>query len=306
MVLTVVEGEPALGRCLEALASQIDPPEMEVIVPFDSTVSEVANLAERFLAFRFLDLGALSTKPSPLNEFDRHVLYDSRRAGGLCAATGALVAMVEDRGRPHQSWAREMVNLHGDPELAAVGGAIENEAAGAIRWAAFFCDFGRYQPPLSDKDPEYLSDINICYKRDALEAVRGLWEQRYQETVVNWALRDKGQVLNLSDRPRVIHNRGPMTLGSTLSERVHWGRTFAQTRCRELSRVGRLLWASATPLLPALLFFRLARQQVGKKSHLAEFAIATPAMILMLLFWSIGEFIGYCEGAGATEVPQVA
>src|SRR5689334_24073204 len=112
IIITVVEGGRALSRCLEALAKQTYPPSLEVIVPYDETISEVASLAERFPAILFMNLGALVDKRSARNAFTQHVLFDRRRAAGLGAAKGNLVAMIEDRVRPRSDWAASMMTLH--------------------------------------------------------------------------------------------------------------------------------------------------------------------------------------------------
>lgn len=121
VIVTVVDGGETLERCLESLSHQANPPVMEVIVPYDSSIAEVADLARRFPEFRFLDLGSLLAEPAR-DEYQRHVLYDRRRSGGLKEAKGHLVAMVEDRGRPRPDWARAMADLHASNSFAAVGG----------------------------------------------------------------------------------------------------------------------------------------------------------------------------------------
>ena len=297
VVVTVVEGDPALSGCLEALADQAAAPPMEVIVPYDDTVPEVASLAERFPHFHFTNLGAIAPD-SPRDAFEQHVLYERRRAAGLARATGSLVGLLEDRGCPRRDWARTMVELHEGTEFAAIGGAIENGGYGPVRWALFFCDYGRYQLPLADADAEYLTDINICYKREALESVRELWQESYREATVNWALRRRGYRLQLSPRPVVVERRRPLEFTAVARERMHWARGFGHVRGREAaSALQCLLWAAATPALPALLFVRHFRRQLAKQRNIREFITATPAMIALLHFWSLGEFIGYCEAA---------
>ena len=291
----MVEGDPALTRCLESLSRQVDPPAMEVIVPWDDSIPEVGRLAERFPEHRFLALGSLAEGDAPGHPYTAHLLYDRRRAAGLCAARGRLLAMLEDRGFPRPDWARAMVELHDRLPHAAIGGVIENAATGSLRWALFFCDFGRYQPPLEPGDPEYVSDINVCYKRQDLEAVRELWEHRYQEVTVNWALRRAGRGLHLSERPVVVHERRPASLRSMLVERIHWGRIFGQVRAREMSPWARLARAASTPLLPSLLFLRHLRRQLHKRRDLREFVAAIPATLTLLHFWSLGELLGYLE-----------
>ena len=303
VVVTVVEGEPALTRCLEALSQQDRAPSMEILVPYDDTVPEVVRLVERFPAVRFLDLGSISTGITQRSAFTDHRLYDIRRARGLRAATGKLVAILEDRGRPRADWARAMVDLHERTACAAIGGAIENGAGGLWRWAVFFCDFGRFQAPLADDNPEYLSDTNICYKRAALEATQELWRDRYQEPRVHWALRRQGMKLLLSDRPVTIQERGAVGIVPLLQERVHWARLFGQIRGREISRARCLLLAAATPLLPLLLFVRSLKRQIGKRRNVWEFSAAAPITVVLLHFWSLGEFLGYLDCALARSSP---
>jgi hypothetical protein len=297
VIVTVVDGTPALTLCLEALVCQLDPPSMEVIIPYDDTISEVGRLAERFPTIRFLDLGKIYHSKSTKNAFTPHTFFDRRRAAGLRAAKGRLLAMLEDRGRPQPDWARAMVDLHDATSYSAIGGAIENGASGALRWAVYFCDFGRFQPPIAEQDSEYLSDINICYKREALKSVRELWEHEYHEPTVNWALRRMGNHLHLSERPLVIQERSNIGFWSLVKERVHWGRTFGQIRGSETSSLGCALWAAACPLLPVLLFVRHFRRQIHKRRNIAQFVRAIPATVLLLCFWCVGEFVGYCRTA---------
>jgi hypothetical protein len=297
VVLTVVDGEPALTRSLLALRDQIDAPTLEIIVPYDDTIADVPALASRFPEVRFVDLGSLHPKGLVLNAYTQHAIYDRRRAGGLRAANGRLVAMLEDRGRPQPNWARAMVALHEETPCAAIGGAIENGAQGSVRWALFFCDFGRFEPPLDISEPEYLTDINLCYDREALNGVRDLWEDRYFESQVNWALRRRDLRLRLSDRALVVLERRKIRLGSVMNERIQWGRIFGQVRGKETTPIRCLLWATVAPALPLVLFVRHFRRQLAKRRNVPEFVKAIPATLLLLHCWVLGEFIGYCEAA---------
>src|SRR5687768_2787593 len=110
VVVTVVEGEPALSRCLEALTRQDDAPSLEVLIPYDDTVSEVGDLKARFPQFQFISLGRIAADPAALNPFSEHELFDRRRSAGLAAARGRLIAMLEDRGAPRADWARAMAD----------------------------------------------------------------------------------------------------------------------------------------------------------------------------------------------------
>jgi hypothetical protein len=303
IVMTIVDGEAALVRALEALRRQTDPPILEIIVPFDDTIADTANLAPRFPEVRFVPLGSLSPPGVALGPFAQHAIYDRRRAGGLRAATGRLVAMLEDRGLPRNDWARAMVGLHDASPRAVIGGAIANGATGSLRWALFFCDFGRFQPPLEQDDAEYVTDINICYRSDAIESVRELWEDRFLESRVNWALRRRGNKLQLSDKALVVHERAEIGLGAVLRERIGWGRVFGQVRGRETTPMRCLIWAAVSPVIPLVLFTRHFRRQLAKGHHLREFVQAMPAMLLLLHCWVLGEFVGYLDAARIPRAP---
>jgi hypothetical protein len=295
VVVTVVEGGAALVRCLDALAGQTAAEGVEVIVPYDGSIPDTPSLATRYPSVRFTDMGAASTA-GRRNAFSEHGLYEQRRAAGLRAARGLLVAMLEDRGAPRPDWSAAMIDLHARMPCGAIGGVVEHGGGGALRWALFFCDFGRYQPVLRGCTVEYLSDVNICYKREALEAVRNLWQEVYQESTVNWALRRCGYELHLSPAPVVVEERGEARLWPIMRERLHWARIFAHVRGREApSPLNCVAWAAATPVLPTLLFVRHLRRQLTLRRHLAEFARAALPMLVLLHCWSLGECIGYLE-----------
>lgn len=301
VILTVVEGEPAMSRCLQALTDQQDPPPLEVLIPFDDTVKETAELAARFPQFTFMPLGTLIPSRSPNNAFEEHELFDRRRAAGMKVARGRFIAILEDRGAPKPDWARVIVEEHAQNEAAAIGGGMENSALTSMGRALFACDCGRYQPPFQEGEVEYASDLNICYTREALESVRHLWTERYQETRVNWALRDSGQRLLLSSRPIIVHERGPQKLSRVLGERMHWGRVFAIQRGERWTRGRSLIAATATVLLPAMLLVRHIRAMKAKGWSNAELMNALPSFLLILPAWSLGEAIGYLEATFASR-----
>jgi hypothetical protein len=293
VVVTIVDGGEALTRCLEALAAQADPPPLEVIVPWDPTVDGIPVFADRFPAFRFLSTGALAPTTDIRDETAQHERFDRRRSSGLASATGDVVAILEDRGVPALDWAREVIAAHQRLPHAAIGGAIENGVDETLAWAVFFCDFNRYQRPFLAGPREWISDVNVSYKRRALEATRQTWRDRYHETTVHWALRRMGETLYLTPAFGVAQMRPGLTLRGLIRERCVWGRLFAYTRAREVGPSRRLGYLLGSPLLPVLLFVRHAGLQVRKRATLGRFVVAAPAIAVLLAAWSLGEAVGY-------------
>ena len=303
VVVTIVEGQTALPNCLQALVSQLDAPRLEIIVPFDDSVGDLRSIAESFPTCDFVSMGQIDDTKGLENAFVQHERFDRRRAVGLARARGEFIAMIEDRCIVAHDWARTMVALHQFHRSAVIGGPVENVSRGIVTTALFLCDFGRYQRPVEAIDPPFITDINVCYKRGALREVQPLWDPIYREATVHWALADRGLGLRLSDQPLVHHRRSPMGLGAILRERIAWGRVFGQTRGRQLSRGACLGLAAASPLLPGILLLRIVRSQLRKRRPWSSTALALPAMVLLLMFWSLGEFLGYGESAVAKQRP---
>jgi hypothetical protein len=296
VVVTVVDGGAALERCLTALGNQDGAPDLEVLVPYDASVTGIQPLGARFPKVGFIPLGTITTQRRWDGPAGQHELFDRRRAAGLKAVSGKLVAIVEDRGVPRANWARAMIDLHARLPHGVIGGAIENGREALLNRAVYICDFGRYQLPFDAGPREYVSDVNICYKREALLQTRALWEDRYHETTVHWALLRAGATLYLSPEPVVDEIRDDLTFGGLLRERLGWGRLFAYTRAREGPTWRRVLLAGLAPLLPGVLFLRLFRQYLGKGHPPFRFLTAAPTILCLLAAWSAGELTGYLTG----------
>jgi hypothetical protein len=293
VVVTIVDGGDALVRCLDALVAQQSAPRLEVIVPWDDTLHDVGALAARFPDVAFPALGHLDTMHPTSGPAGQHELFDMRRAAGLALATGDLVAIVEDRGVPRADWAATAARLHAELPHAVIGGGVVNGRDRVLNWAVYFCDFGRYQPPFEPGPREYVTDVNLCYKRAALTLTAELWRRRYHEPLVHWALMRAGETLYLTPTLVVVQMRDGLSIASLLRERVAWGRLFAWTRVRDESPARGLARAALSPALPGILLARLLRQQLANRVTLSQFLLASPVVLLLLCAWSAGECLGY-------------
>lgn len=296
VIVTIVDGESALKTCLQALANQVDAPQLEVIVPYDASLEWVNEMATENPNIQFLPLGVLSTERIIDSPAGQHELFDRRRAAGLAVAKGDIITIIEDRGVPDVDWAAAVDRLHKEHDYSVIGGAVECGIDRNLNWAVYFCDFSRYQLPFSAGERPYVTDVNIAYKRSALMEVRELWKDRYHETTVHWALMRNGHALFLSPTMIVRQVREHMTLSRVLNERSDWGRLFAYTRVKECTILQRIGYTLLSPALPLQLFVRHALAQLKKRVHLHEFVLASPLVLLLLASWSLGEMRGYLTG----------
>ena len=295
VVVTVVDGGATLERCLAALAAQRAAPDTEILVPWDASVSGIELLAARLPGVEFLAMGQVSTRRPATSPAGLHELIDRRRAVGLAAARGEIVALVEDRGVPRPGWAEGVLAAHADLPHAVIGGPIDIARPGRLAWAVYACDFGRYQPPVEPGPRGYVSDVNVSYKRHAIEATRELWRERYQETIVHWALLDAGETLFLSDRFVVEQMRDGLALAPLIGERFTAGRFFAATRARGASPGVRLLRALAAPALPFVVLARHLRLRRGAGRRRPPLGTALLVGVLLVAS-SCGELAGEISG----------
>jgi GT2 family glycosyltransferase len=294
VVVTIVDGGEQLRRCLVALAAQTGSLAVEVLIPCDDSVEDLTSLRGEFPAFRFMALGRLATARSPGSPAGQHELIDQRRAAALGAATGDLVAMLEDRGVPRPEWIATLLDLHARLPHPAIGGAINWAGQGVLSWAVYAGDFGRFRSDQPEGPREFLSSCNLSYKRTALETTRPLWRDRYHETRLHDRLRRDGGVLWFAPAAVVEQARTGLRLAALLAERFAWGRRYGVTRVERASGAERSLRAITALVLPALLYLRILRRHAP--SAPVRFVLATPALLLLLSAWSLGEGAGYFTG----------
>lgn len=297
VVVALISGRKSdLERCLSALTeSQVDAPEMEILVPFDAPVRDVSELGERFPTVRFLEAEDLDTAAARAGASREH--HDTLRTIGIREARGRVVALTEDHAVASSTWCADMVRLLDEnPKLAAIGGAVECGASSTLNRAVYYCDFGRYQNPLSQGPAEFVSDSNVAYRREALDAIHDAWKDDYHETMVHWALVEKGYELWLTPDSVVHQIRHDLAVGEALRERIVWGRSFAGTRVRGVSLVKRIIFAALSVLLPFVLTWRILSGVRARGRADGALWSAIPWIFLLHCAWAWGEFLGYCSG----------
>jgi len=296
VVITVVGGVASLRRCLARLAPQSSSRPIEIIVPCDYTVSGVATLETEFPNVDFADMGTVRTRCRPESHAATHELYDRRKAFGLKRARGDVIALLDDTTTPDSDWCDRVVEAHSLPH-GVIGGAVEYGGQGAMAWATYLQDFGRYQRPIPEGPACYLTDINVSYKRHVLGGIQDSWAERYSEATVHWALARKGVTLWQCPQIVVRQRREALPFWQALVERYCWGRLFGSVRARELSFFARLSYILLSPVLPLVLVLRILIKEI-KARRPAGALLALPHLLSLTWAWCLGEFVGYltkCE-----------
>jgi glycosyltransferase involved in cell wall biosynthesis len=283
LVIASRTGSEPLLACIESFA-RFEDESFEVIVAECAEPTTPATIRAHFPSVRVLHFAESRTIPD-------------LRAAGLLAARGAIVAVTSDRCRAEDGWLRAVQSSHERP-VGAVGGAIENAVTNRILdWAVFFCEYGRYMPPLSSEATSDLPGHNVAYTRTALDAIRDLFSPACWDPLWHKRLEERG--LTLAREPSMLvslHKRS--SLSAFIAERYDYSRSFAGQRVAGRPWLIRFIRAATTPLLPPILLVRLVRQILPKRRHRRELAFSMPYLALFALVWAAGECVGYVAGPG--------
>ena len=295
IVVALISGKTEdLERCLTALAAQTGIGEPEVIVPYDNACQHVVGLGPRFPGVSFIPLEGVDTRQARAGASREH--HDQLRTLGLLRARGQYVILTEDHAHADPQWAANLLALLArTPAAGCAGGAVEWGGRTLLSYAVYLCDFGRYQNPLPEGPAAFVSDSNVCYRRSSLDVMAAAWGARYQESVAHNALARQGLQLWLTPSAVVWQARTGLTWRDALRERRVWGRSYAGSRVGG-SMVKRLVLAALTPLLPAVLTWRLVSAARRKGRDVSRTVRVAPALLLLNTSWALGELTGYLAG----------
>lgn len=281
VVVASVNGFPYLADCLAALERTAS--WTEVIVADSTDEATRARVREAWPAVRLLSFDAPTTIPE-------------LRAAGIAAGTAPYVALIEDHCVVRPGWAERIVRHHQGGH-AVVGGPIHNAVDDRIRdWAAFFCEYSAYLEPGPAGPAPGLPGMNVSYDRTAVAAIADLLAEGRWETWLHARLLERHFEL-WADPALVIDHAKDFDLREFLSQRYHYSRSYAGMRNGELGWK-RALYVLSAPLLPPLLYARIAGNVLRAGGRARTLFAATPLVLLYLAVWTYGEVVGYTLGGG--------
>ncbi len=287
VVVVALNAADLLPRCLDALGALGDAGlEVCVVRHWGPTGGPEARLTSSFPQVRWLSAPLDTTVPV-------------MRSIGIGAATGRLIALLEDDCLVLPGWADAVRRAHAGP-AAAVGGAVEpGEYAHGLDWGVYFCEYGRFMPPVPETDTPDLAGMNVAYKRAALaghEADPG----GFRDVFVHWAWASQGRTLR-SSTTFVVRNVNSWSGRHVTSVPYHYGRAFAGERFAGAGLGRRLAFAGAAAIaLPGLKTARLAAIVARRRRHIGRFVLALPWVVLFNTAWTCGEIVGSVCGPGTS------
>ncbi len=234
VVVCTFNGERWLPGCLEAL-SHVDYPHFEVIVVDDGSTDGTAAIASRY------DVLLVSSE-------ENRGLSAARNLG-LYAATGEIVAYLDDDARPEPVWLRHLARTFSRRPHGGVGGPnIAPEGDGLVADCVADSPGGPIHVLVDDELAEHIPGCNMAVRRGALEAIGG-FDPRFRiagdDVDVCWRLQAEGHTLGFSPAATVWHHRRN-SLRAYLKQQYQYGKAEGLLERKwpeRYNRAGHLSWA---------------------------------------------------------------
>ena len=279
VIVTSYRSRRILDACLASLCRQ--PEAREIVVADCSPEDPSEDLRARFPNVRVMHVPGKVTVPA-------------LRWGAVPITHGEIVAAIEARSVPSDTWCAELLDAHERwADAPAIGGPVGlKPEASAFDWGLYFCEFAPFAPPLATGAAAQISGANLSYKRTALDASRDLMDEGQWEAALHERWRAGGQALRISSAAVVFHNG--MSRGDAFRMRFHYGRSYAADRFGD-RRTTAWTYAVVCVALPALLTWRAAGHAIGK-GLARPFLVALPWTLALNLAWAAGEMAGYLLG----------
>jgi O-antigen biosynthesis protein len=195
VVVCTRNGARTLRECLRGL-ERLDYPNYEVIVVDDGSRDETPRIASKF------NCRLISTPNRGLSE---------ARNTGWRAATGEIIAYIDDDAYPDPQWLRHLVITFQGTRHAAVGGPNRPPAAeGLIAQCLRHAPGGPTHVLLTDEIAEHIPGCNMAFRRKVLEDLGG-FDPQFQvagdDVDMCWRVQERSWTIGFSPAAMVWHHR---------------------------------------------------------------------------------------------------
>jgi glycosyltransferase involved in cell wall biosynthesis len=229
-------------------------------------------------------------------ELDHRPGVPELRAIGLEAATGEIVAVIEEHTRPNPGWVRAVLDNFTDAD-AAIGGPILDDAYPRRRdWVVYFSEYHNYMPPWTEAEYFHLNGANIAYSREKVLRHRDVLGSGWWEAGLHPLLAGEGRFRSIPAMG--AHHMGPFDYGYYLRQRYLLSRVWGATQRARVGIGSRLAHILAAPIFPLFLLARMTRSVLDKGRLAGQFVRTLPLLVPAVFAYTWGEFLGYLVGPG--------
>ena len=233
VIVCTYNGARTLRNCLAKL-QKLSYPDYEVIVVNDGSRDDSAAIAKEF--------------PVRLISTDNQGLSAARNTG-LAAATGEIVAYLDDDAYPDPHWLAYLGATFRNSSHAAVGGPnLAPPGDGPIAEAVLNAPGGPVHVLLSDTQAEHIPGCNFAVRKSCLAAIGGFDPQfsvAGDDVDVCWRLQQRGWTIGFNPAAMVWHHRRN-SIGTYWKQQQGYGKAEALLERKwpeKYNAVGHIKWA---------------------------------------------------------------
>ena len=281
-VLILPRGFAEMAEALRHLQAQTRREAIEVVLVH--TVAHAQTIdRDAFVMFRRFVTVAVERIPTVASAF----------VVGLDAATGDVIALVEDHVLLEPGWAAAVLRAHERPSAAVAPRLANANPSTATSWANFMAAFSEaiVERPVGPVDcgPGH----NTSYKAAVLRKYRGELVTLYQsERMFHYRLRQDGHVILHEPHARLGH-LNISVLREAVGHAWLGGIMFGAYRGRGMGVVQKGARMVMAPLVPPLRLWRTWRLLSGNSLNMP--ATAWLLLCALLVAHAAGEAVGYWD-----------
>ena len=300
VVVCSCNGSRTIGETLAAL-EKLDYPDYEIVVVDDGSTDPTSVIAERY--------------DVKLIRVDNQGLSAARNLG-MNAATGEIVAYLDDDAYPDPHWLTYLASAFMRTNHAGIGGPnIAPPSDGVIADCVANAPGGPVHVLLSDEVAEHIPGCNMAFRREQLLAIGG-FDPRFRvagdDVDLCWRLQERGWTLGFAPTAVVWHHRRN-SITAYLKQQYSYAKAealLAEKWPGKYNGVGHVMWQGRLYGKGVVdLFFQRGRIYHGKwgsalfQSIYEPSAGLWPSTILMPEWYFLLMFVGFLTALGASWTP---
>jgi O-antigen biosynthesis protein len=234
VVLCTYNGSRFIRDAMEGL-SRLDYPNHEVIVVNDGSTDSTLDIVSEYGGMR-----VITTENNGLS---------MARNIGLSAASGEIVAYIDDDAYPDRHWLKYLASAFDDPSVAGAGGPNLLPPGTSLVERCVDGSPGNPIPVLvDDREAEHITGCNMAFRKGALEAIGGFDTQfrvAGDDVDLCWRIREKGWRIGYHAAAQVWHHRRNQ-VRTYLKQQKGYGRAEAMLERKwpeKYNSAGHITWA---------------------------------------------------------------